>query len=294
MLERMDRGELGDFLRSRRALLQPSDIGMPAGSRRRTPGLRRFEVAQLAGMSPDYLARLEQGRAAAPSVALLAALARALRLSRDERDHLFRLAGHHAPPAAGPDEHVSRVLLRLLDDLATLPALIASDLNVVLAQNAFADALLGQQTGGRGYARSCTYRWFTDPTFRARQPVEDHAGESRAQVEDLRATVAARGGDRFATGLVRALRAASPEFTRLWAQHDVAVRRSARKRIIHPVVGLVELDFDVLATAQGQRLIVYSPAPGSAAVGKLELVAALGRERFDTAPFDTAEPGQPA
>jgi hypothetical protein len=177
-------------------------------------------------MSPDYLARLEQGRGAAPSVALVAALARALRLSRDERAHLFLLSGHQAPPAAGPDEHVSRVLLRLLDDLATLPALIASDLNVVLAQNALADALLGEQTGLRGYARSCTYRWFTDPTFRARQPVDDHEGESRAQVEDLRATVAARGGDRFATGLVRALRAASPEFTRLWAQHDVAVRRS--------------------------------------------------------------------
>lgn len=278
----MDRGELGDFLRSRRALLQPADVGMPSGSRRRTPGLRRFEVAQLAGMSPDYLARLEQGRGAAPSVALVAALARALRLSRDERDHLFRLAGHHPAPA-GPDEHVSRALLRLLDDLGTLPALIASDLNVVLAQNALADALLGERTGLRGYARSCTYRWFTDPTFRARRPLADHEGESRAQVEDLRATVAARGGDRFATGMVRALRATSAEFARLWAENGVAVRRSDRKRIIHPVAGPVELDFDVLATTQGQRLVVYSPAPGSEALGKLELIAALGRERFDTA-----------
>jgi transcriptional regulator with XRE-family HTH domain len=282
MLERMDRGGLGDFLRSRRELLQPADVGMVVGPRRRTPGLRRFEVAQLAGMSPDYLARLEQGRAAAPSVALVAALARALRLSRDERDHLFRLSGHHAPPA-GSDEHVSRVLLRLLDDLATLPALIASDLNVVLAQNALADALLGEQTGLRGYARSCTYRWFTEPAFRARLPVDDHESESRAQVDDLRATVAARGGDRFAAGLVRALHAASPEFTRLWAQHDVAVRRSGRKQIVHPSVGLVELDFDILATADAQRLVVYSPAPGSEAVGKLELIAALGRERFETA-----------
>lgn len=283
MLERVDRGELGDYLRNRRAVLQPSDVGMPAAPRRRTPGLRRFEVAQLAGMSPDYLARLEQGRAAVPSVALVAALARALRLGRDERDHLFLLAGHHAPPATGPDEHAARVLLRLLDDLATLPALIASDLNVVLAQNAPADALLGEQTGLRGFARSCTYRWFTDATFRARQPVEDHEDESRAQVDDLRATVTARRGDRFAEGLVRALRAASPEFARLWAQHGVAVRRSGRRRIVHPAVGLVELDFDVLATAEGQRLVVYSPAPGSEAVGKLELITALGRERFDTA-----------
>jgi transcriptional regulator with XRE-family HTH domain len=283
MLERVDHGELGHFLRSRRAVLQPADVGLPAVGRRRTPGLRRFEVAQLAGMSPDYLARLEQGRGAAPSAALVAALARALRLDRDERDHLLRLAGHPAPPVAGRADHVDRALLRLLDDLATLPALVASDLNVVLAQNALADALLGEQTGLRGHARSCTYRWFTDPAFRAGLPVEDHEAESRAQVGDLRAAVAARGRDRCATGLVRALRAASPEFRRRWAEHDVAVRRSARKRILHPAVGLVELDFDVLATGEGQRLVVYSPAPGSEAVGKLELLGVLGRERFGTA-----------
>ncbi|WP_224389362.1 helix-turn-helix transcriptional regulator [Pseudonocardia sp. ICBG1293] len=277
----MEQSELGGFLRSRRALLQPADVGMPVGSRRRTPGLRRLEVAQLTGMSPDYLARIEQGRVAAPSATLIAALARALRLNRDERDHLFRLSGHPAPPAPGSDEHVNRALLRLLDDLATLPALIATDLNVELARNELADALLGEQAPRRCPARSCTYRWFTDPAFRARLPAEDHEDEGRAQVEDLRATVAARPGDRTATDLVRALHVASPEFTRLWDDHDVAVRRSDRKRIIHPLVGLVELDFDVLATTQGQRLIVYSPAPGSDAVGKLELIAALGRESFD-------------
>ncbi|GLZ49859.1 DNA-binding protein [Actinomycetospora sp. NBRC 106375] len=276
----MDRAVLGDFLRRRRALLQPSDVGMPQGSRRRTPGLRRFEVAQLAVMSPDYLARLEQGRGAVPSAAMAAALARALRLSYDERDHLFRLSGLPVPTGVGRDEHVGRALLRLLDDLGTLPAVIASDLNVVLAQNSLADALLGEQAARRGYARSCTYRWFTEPAFRARQPVGDHEKEGRAQVEDLRATVAARPGDRFATGLVAALRSASSEFEQFWTEHDVAVRRSERKRIRHPAVGLLELDFDVLATTAGQRLIVYSPAPGSKAVGQLELLATLGRERF--------------
>ncbi|QFU91873.1 helix-turn-helix transcriptional regulator [Amycolatopsis sp. YIM 10] len=277
----MERKDLADFLRRRRAVLQPENVGIPGGGRRRTPGLRRFEVAQLAGMSPDYYARLEQARGPQPSVAMLTALARALRLTIDERDHLFRLAGHHAPPRAGGEEHVSRGLLRLLDGLPGLPALIASDLNVVLAQNPMADALLGPQTHFRGLARSCTYRWFTGTELRGRHPAEDHEHESRAQVDDLRATLAARPADPMANELVRALRARSAEFDGLWAQHDVAVRRSDRKRILHPAVGLIELDFDVLATArQDQRLIVYSPAPGSAAVSQLELLGVLGQERF--------------
>ena len=277
----MERNDLADFLRRRRALLQPENVGVPGGGRRRTPGLRRFEVAQLAGMSPDYYARLEQGRGPQPSVTMLTALARALRLTIDERDHLFRLAGHHAPPRIGGDEHVSRGLLRLLDGLRGLPALVASDLNIVLAQNPMADALVGEQTHFRGLARSCTYRWFTDSEMRGRYPAEDHEHESRVQVEDLRAALAVRPADPVTGKLVGALRAESAEFAELWAQHDVAVRRSDRKRILHPAVGLIELDFDILATArQDQRLIVYSPAPGSAAVSQLELLAVLGQERF--------------
>ncbi|MBC7269616.1 MAG: helix-turn-helix domain-containing protein [Streptomyces sp.] len=109
----MDKKELADFLRRRRELLQPSDVGLPAGTRRRTPGLRRHEVAELVGMSPDYYIRLEQARGPQPSPQMLTGLARALRLGVDERDHLFRLAGHEAPPAFGADEHVSPGLLRL-------------------------------------------------------------------------------------------------------------------------------------------------------------------------------------
>ncbi|GGP34064.1 helix-turn-helix transcriptional regulator [Saccharothrix coeruleofusca] len=284
----MERDDLADFLRRRRALLQPEDVGVPAGGRRRTPGLRRFEVAQLAGMSPDYYARLEQGRGPRPSVAVLTALARALRLTTDERDHLLRLAGHLAPPRAGGDEHVDRGLRRLLDGLPGLPALVASDLNIVLAQNRMADALLGEWTRFRGLARSCTYRWFTDPEMRGQHPVEDHEHESRARVDDLRATLAARPADPAVREMVGALRARSAEFARLWARHDVAVRRGDRKRILHPAVGLVELDFDVLGTGrQDQRLVVYSPAPGSAAVTQLELLAVLGGER--STPSGSAE-----
>jgi transcriptional regulator with XRE-family HTH domain len=288
----VERNELADFLRRRRALLQPENAGVAAAGRRRTPGLRRCEVAQLAGMSPDYYARLEQGRGPRPSVPMLTALARALRLTIDERDHLFRLAGHHAPPRTGGDEHVSRGLLRLLDGLPGLPALITSDLNVVLAQNPMADALVGAQAHFRGLARSCTYRWFTDPEMRGRYLAEDHEHESRAQVEDLRATLAARPADPAAGQLIGALRAESAEFAELWARHDVSVRRSDRKRILHPAVGLIELDFDILATArQDQRLIVYSPAPGSAAVSQLELLAVLGQERFTRSESDRHLPG---
>ncbi|MET0132829.1 MAG: helix-turn-helix transcriptional regulator [Kibdelosporangium sp.] len=277
----MERNELAAFLRRRRALLQPANVGVPVDGRRRTPGLRRLEVAQLAGMSPDYYARLEQGRGPHPSVTMLTALARALRLTTDERDHLFRLAGQHAPPRIGGDEHVSRGLIRLLAGLPGLPAMIASDLNIVLAQNPMADALLGRQNQFSGLAHSCTYRWFTDPEMRGRYPAEDHEHESRAQVDDLRAALAVRPADPAADKLVGALRAESVEFAELWAQHDVAVRRSDRKRILHPVVGLIELDFDIVATdRQDQRLIVYSPAPGSAAVTQLELLAVLGQERF--------------
>ncbi|MEV6360567.1 MmyB family transcriptional regulator [Nocardia asteroides] len=212
---------------------------------------------------------------------MLTALARALRLTIDERNHLFRLAGHHAPPSIGGDEHISRGLMRLLYGMPGLPALIASDLNVVLAQNVMADALLGDQAHFRDLARSCTYRWFTEPRTRELYPADDHEHESRAQVEDLRATLAVRPADPLAGRLIEALRADSLEFAELWARHDVAVRRSDRKRIVHPAVGLIELDFDVLATArQDQRLIVYSPAPGSAAVSQLELLAVLGQERF--------------
>lgn len=275
----MDQKELAGFLRSRRERLQPGDVGVPAGARRRTPGLRRHEVAQLAGMSPDYYVRLEQARGPQPSPQMLTALARALRLTVDERNHLFHLAGHNAPPAFGADEHVSPGLLRLLDALTELPAQVVSDLGVVLVQNRMAIALLGEQTIHTGPARSFTYRWFTDPAARALYPDADHDHQSLVQVADLRAAVALRPRDPQALDLVRALRAASREFSELWERHDVAVRRSDRKRIVHPAVGVVDIDCEVLATArQDQRLLVFTPRPGTDAVGQLELLRVIGRQ----------------
>ena len=284
MLVGMDQKDLADFLRRRREVLQPVDVGLPAGARRRTPGLRRHEVAQLAGMSPDYYIRLEQARSPQPSPQMLTALTRALRLNRDERDHLFHLAGHPAPPTFGADDHVSPGLLGLLDAFTALPAQVISDLGAVLVQNPMAVALLGEQTVFTGLARSFTYRWFTDPATRDLYPLQDQAHQARVQVADLRAAVALRPRDPLADKLVRTLRAASTEFAELWDRHDVAVRRSDSKRIVHPVVGVIDLDCEVLTTArQDQRLLLFTPRPGTDAVGQLELLRVIGQQDLSRA-----------
>ncbi len=162
--------ELADFLRRRRETLQPGDVGLQPGARRRTAGLRREEVAALAGMSTDYYARLEQQRAPQPSVQIVTALARALRLTLDERDHLFGFIGHNPPARFQHSEHVSPTLLRVLDRLHDSPALVLSDLADVLAQNPLSVALTRDQTRHTGLARSVYYRWFTDPAERLFYP----------------------------------------------------------------------------------------------------------------------------
>jgi len=150
----MDRAALAGFLRHRREALQPADVGLPAGVRRRAPGLRREEVAQLALMSTDYYTRLEQRRGPQPSAQMLASLARALRLTSDERDYLFRVAGHNPPTAVTAASHVAPALLRVLDRLDDSPAMILSSLGEVLVQNRMAVALFGDRSRHTGLARS--------------------------------------------------------------------------------------------------------------------------------------------
>ena len=149
----MDRRELADFIRRCRQRLRPSEVGLADGPRRRTPGLRREEVALLAGMSADYLMRLEQARSPQPSTQLLRALARALRLDEDERDHLYLLAGHRPPAGRLAGSHVRPSLLYLLDQLTAVPAQILSDLGDVLAQNAMAEVLFTAPPGTTGAER---------------------------------------------------------------------------------------------------------------------------------------------
>jgi transcriptional regulator with XRE-family HTH domain len=273
------RTELADFLRRRREALGTRDVGLPEGMRRRTPGLRREEVAVLAGMSTDYYARLEQGRGPQPSEGILAALARALRFSDDERDHLFFLAGQAPPRPALRRTTVRTGVLHLLDALTDSPAFVTSDLGRTLVQNPLARALVGDETRWTGLPAHVTWRWFTDPRTRAMYPEEDHAHLERVFVADLRATAARRRGDRDVDALVAALLRTSTDFASRWEQHEVAVRRADTKRILHPVVGLVEVDCEVLLTPDhGQNLVVLTAVPGTEARARLDLLKVLGTQ----------------
>ncbi|MEV4137309.1 helix-turn-helix transcriptional regulator [Dactylosporangium sp. NPDC049742] len=277
----MQRDDLADFLRRRREAIRPADVGLAEGPRRRTAGLRREEVALLAGMSTDYVVRLEQGRSAQPSAQMLSALARALRLTEDERDHLYHLAGQQPPRSPGGATHARAGLLRMLDLLGDTPATVVSDLGETLAQNRMATLLFGDQTSFRGDRRFHAWRWFTDPEWRQVYPREDAEHHSRVTVADLRATAARRHGDSDVDGLVHRLLAASPQFAALWGEHEVAVRRSDRKRIVNRQVGVIHMDCETLVTPDlGQKLLVLTPQPGTDAAEKLALLSVVGLTHF--------------
>jgi transcriptional regulator with XRE-family HTH domain len=276
-----DRAALADFLRRRREALRPEDVGLPEGARRRAPGLRREEVAALAVMSADYYTRLEQRRGPQPSEQMLASLARALRLTAHERDYLFRLAGHSAPESVSVATHVAPALLRVLDRLDDTPALILSNLGETLVQNRMAAALFGDKSGYTGHARSEVYRWFTDPSERLHYPEDDRDRQSRALVANLRAAYGSMGPRSRAGELVQALRKVSPEFAGLWERHEVAKRFEDHKTLIHPELGPIELDCQVLFTEdQSQALLVLTAPPRTEGHEKLQLLAVVGHDRF--------------
>ncbi len=280
----VNHSELAAFLKSRRDRIRPGDVGLPTGPRRRVPGLRREEVAQLAGLSADYYTELERGRGAQPSAQVLAALARALRLDGDERDHLFHLADRPVPPAAhGPNAHVQPGLLGLLDRLTTTPAQVITDLHEILVQNPLAAALVGRPPAVRGPEASLVHRWFTDPGARAIYPAEDHPHHSRVFVADLQAVAARRGKDSEVTRMVATLRRRSREFATLWDTHDVALRRTDHKRIVHPALGVIELDCHSLFSEDGrQRLLWFSAPPGTEGAAQLELLSVIGTQDMTT------------
>ncbi|GAB7036320.1 MULTISPECIES: helix-turn-helix transcriptional regulator [Catenuloplanes] len=276
----MQRDQLADFLRRRREAIRPADAGIEGGPRRRTAGLRREEVAMLAGMSVDYVVRLEQGRSSQPSTQLLTALSRALRLTDDERAHLFHLAGHQPPPTSGAARIARGGLLRMLDLLGDNPAWVTSDLGEVLAQNRASRLLLGDLTGFAGDRRFLVHRWFTEPAAREIYPVAARAVQSRRLVSDLRAVFGRQPGDPVITGLVTRLAAASTEFRRLWAAHEVTVGRADRKVLVHPTVGTLLMDCETLLTPDlGQLLLLLTPAD-AATRESLELLLVLGTETF--------------
>lgn len=278
----MDREALADFLARRRRELQPDDVGLPAGVRRRTPGLRREEVALLATMSADYYTRLEQRRGPQPSTQLLTSLARALRLSADERDYLFRVAGHNPPDRAGASDHVAPALLRVLGRLSDTPALIINELAETLVQNEPARALFGDASTRVGWDCSEIYRWFVHPEIeRSRYPEHDRRRQSRAQVASLRMALGSMGKQSRAGRLVDELRRRSAEFVELWDEHEVARRFADHKVLIHPEIGPIELDCQVLFTEdQSQALLVLTAEPHTEDEEKLKLLSVLGTQTF--------------
>ncbi|WBB67888.1 helix-turn-helix transcriptional regulator [Micromonospora sp. WMMD812] len=277
----MDRAQLASFLRTRREALQPEDVGLPRGRRRRTGGLRREEVAALSGMSTDYYSRIEQQRGPHPSEQMLAALARGLRLSLAERDHLFQLAGHAVPHHAVRADHVNPGMMRILDRLQDTPAQVVNHLGETLAQTGPAVALLGDETRHSGLARSVHYRWFTDPQARRLHPEEDHPTQSRLIAAHLHAAYTRDGRGSRAAAIVEALLAASPEFARLWREHPVQGAFCPPKHFRHPEVGALELHCQTLVDPdQSQTLMVFTAAPGTESDEKLRLLSVIGAQQI--------------
>jgi transcriptional regulator with XRE-family HTH domain len=272
----MDQGQLADFLRIRREALTPEDVGLPPGARRRAVGLRREEVAALASISTDYYSRMEQHRGPQPSPEVLAALARALRLTLDERDHLFRLAGHNAPARTLVAEHVSPATMRILDRLRDTPAQVMSSIGETLVQTPAARALLGDETRYAGMARSILYRWFTDAEARAVYPAEDHALVGESFTASARIGYARDGAGSRAAQIIDELLRQSPEFAELWKRHDVTQRPELNKRIAHPKLGVLDVQCQSLFDpAQLHTLLVFTAEPGTPSHDKL---AALGAD----------------
>jgi len=276
----IDRTGLAEFLRRRREGLSPSEVGLPETVRRRTPGLRREEVAVLAGLSSDFYARLEQARGSNPSEQVVAALARALRCTPDEKDHLFRLAGVPTPPRR-VGRRLDPGLRQLVAHLDDLPTCVYNEVGDVLHTTALDDAV-ACRTEQRPDGENNVYRlWFTREESRAHVPEADRARLSAAHVSDLRATYSRRGEDEEITKLVDDLAARSEEFRTLWERHDVAVRHADLKDVRHPAVGVIRLRCRLLELPEaGLRIRILLPLEGTDAAEKLELLRVIGTQQF--------------
>ncbi|MER7671377.1 helix-turn-helix transcriptional regulator [Kitasatospora sp. NPDC096128] len=272
-------GSLGAYLRTRRALLTPEEAGLPSTARRRVPGLRREEVAELVGLSTDYYVRLEQGRAERPSEEVLDALGRALRLGPAERAHLRDLARRpRRARAAGRQEVLRPTLRRVVEAMPATPAVVMNDRNDVLAWNRLAAALIADFPQLPPRERNMARRIFLDPNARSVHLDWDDA--ARATVGILRMAAGRRPHDPELVRLIGELSLGSAEFRTLWAGHHVHEKGHGPKHFHHPAVGEVALDYETFRVpgAAHHLLVVYSAAPGSPAEEALCLLGALTAE----------------
>jgi transcriptional regulator with XRE-family HTH domain len=268
--------ELGRMLHAWRDRADPREAGIPVGPKRRSAGLRREEVALSAGVSVDYLTRLEQGRSQHPSPQVLSALARALRLTTAERDHLFLLAGLLPPSARVVDAHLTPGVQRLVERMRDLPVAVFDARWTLVTSNPLWDALMGAPLEGTARERNLPWQIFLGAPGRVRHSTGERKALEAAVVADLRQASARYPRDRELADLVRALLAESPRFAELWAHSEVATHTSDRKRIEHPEVGPLELDCDVL-TVQGAdlRIVAYSAEAGTADAAALDLLRVI-------------------
>jgi transcriptional regulator with XRE-family HTH domain len=276
----MDKRELGVFLRNRRERLRPADVGLPTGARRRTPGLRREEVAVLAHISTEYYVRLEQGRAPRPSPEVLAGIAGALRLTGAESEHLHVLAGTAPNRDQRHRRDVRPSVLALLERLPLTAGFVTSATFEVLAWNELAAALMEDFGPLSPPERNLARKAFLHPT--ALYGVSEGPEFRSRVVTGLRSALARYPADPAVTGLIGELLDGSPEFARLWERHDVRAEPTLRKTFRHPVVGDVTVDCDSLALLEcDQSLVLYSAPKGSRDAEALELLSVLGPAASD-------------
>ncbi|MGP3922741.1 helix-turn-helix transcriptional regulator [Streptomyces sp. 8N616] len=272
-----DHAALGIALRQWRDRTSPQDIGLPTGGVRRAPGLRREELAQLAGLSVDYVVRLERGRATSPSAQVLASLSRALRLSEPERDHLFRLAGQ-APPAAGDiSPYIPPSVQRLLDQLRHTPLSVHDASWNLISWNPLWAALVGDPSAWRGRERNIAWRHFTGLPSRATHTHEQQVRFEIALVSDLRSSTARYPQDKPLRSLIADLRRESDRFSELWASHTVGFHTTDSKIVHHPDLGAVTVDCDTLTVPGSDlRIAAYSAPPGTATSEQFALLTTIG------------------
>ncbi|MYV48955.1 helix-turn-helix transcriptional regulator, partial [Streptomyces sp. SID2888] len=253
--------------------------GLPSGGQRRATGLRREELAMLAGISVDYVTRLEQGRATHPSAQVVEALTRALRLSEEERAHLFRLAGLAPPGPETVPAYITPSVQRLLDRLTGTPVAVFDASWTLLMANAPYAALMGDPSGRRGHERNGVWRHFLGPgpgVLRTPQGQRDHEA---ALVADLRVAAESYPADRRLQRLIAELREGSERFAELWDAGAVGRHEASRKTIDHPQVGPVTLDCDILTVAGSDlRIMVYTAEPGAEDAERLALLTVLGTQ----------------
>lgn len=277
----MDREELARLLRRARERADPASVGLPSGSRRRVPGLRREEVATLAGISVDYVVRLEQARGPHPTSSVLGALARALRMSDAESVQLFELADVRLPRRGQIDMLVRASVQRLLDRLSDLPVLVISAKGDVLAWNSLAAALLGDWSELLPRERNLNWQRFLGTRHKVATTPDERDEAERQAVARLRSASARYPDDPELARLVGDLRRRSSRFDELWQESPTEAWGSHPKTVDHPELGAIVLDCDTLTLPEsGQTVMVYSAEPRTEAHQQLKLLRVIGTERM--------------